>query len=259
MLNNLSDIRTHIIAWANSVSFDELIDWKIPIQIDSIEVHQVLPTPDPIGQWIIDRFTRTYLDKWTTESLRKEWDYIHGQEPAPCPPNEMLTRVVLEEELSKVMADRLARSEQRTPALADSFVKQAIELLNKGRRDDAILLFKAATLKEPNSAQAYNNLGFCLLPDDPHLALQHFEKALTLDGVDKGLANTNRILTLVMLGRRASAIDLANSVLSADNMSGPYFSWLWDYNSLINDNVPQLIECKDLEEYIRGLVEAISN
>ena len=62
-----------------------------------------------------------------------------------------------------------------------------------------------------------------------------------------------------MLGRRASAIDLANSVLSADNMSGPYFSWLWDYNSLINDNVPQLIECKDLEEYIRGLVEAISN
>lgn len=258
--NNLSYIRIHTISWANSVSFDELIDWKISIPIDSMETHQGLPTPDAIGQWIFDRFTRTYLDDWTTESLRKEWDYIHGQETTPCPSNEMLIRVVSEEELSKVMADRLARSEQRVSALADSFIMRAIEFLKKRRRDDAVLLFKAATLKEPKSAKAYNNLGFCLLPDNPNLALQHFEKALTLvDGIDKRLVNTNRILTLAILGRPASAIDLGNSVLSADKMSGQFIYWLWDYNSLINDNIAQLIRCTDLGEYVRGLVEKISN
>ncbi len=262
-IKNLID---RIFTWASTASFSRLIDWELPIEIDSIESHQILPRPpDAKGQWMWDRFTKTYLDKWATESLRKEWEYIHGKEKAPCSSNEMMIRVVSIEQLSKVMADRLAYSEQRPSTLADNFpstladnfVIQAVKFLKEGRRSDAVTLFRAAVLKEPDSAKAYNNLGFCLLPDDPNRALRCFEKALKLNGVDIRLVNVNRILALAVLGRRASAIDLAQSFLGSDNVSDYVHSWLWDYDSLLGKGDPELIECLNYEEYVRGMVEKI--
>lgn len=245
-----------IISWVNAASFDELIDWKIPLQLDSIiEAHQTLPTPGADGQWIWDRFTSTFIDEWATESLRKEWKYIHGEKSAPCHSREMIMRVISEEQLAMVMADRLARSDREPFTLADNFVKQAIKFLEEERRLDAVILFEAAVLKEPENAKAHNNLGFCLLPDDPRRALHCFEKALELDGVDVQLVNVNRILALALLGRRASAMDLAQSFLDSDSVADPVHSWLWDYHSLLCKGEAKLIKCYNHAEYVGGMLE----
>lgn len=247
-----------IITWVNTVSFDGLIGWKLPLQLDSIiEAHQRLPTPGADGQWIWDRFTVTYIEEWATDSLRREWEYIHGEKRAPCHSKEMLRRMISEKQLAKVMADRLAHSDQQRFTLADDFVKQAVKFLEEERRLDAVILFKAAVLKEPKSPKAHNNLGFCLLPDDPRKALQCFEKALELDGVDIQLVNVNRILVLALLGRRASAMDLAQSFLDSDSASDLVHSWLWDYDSLLRKNEARLIECQNHAEYVRGMLEII--
>lgn len=203
-----------------------------------------------------DRFTKTYLDKWATESLRQEWKYIHGQKKAPCSSKEMQIRVLSEGKLANIMADRLARSDQRSPTLADSFVMQAVKFLNEDRRNDAVILFRAAVLKEPDSADAHNNLGFCLLPDDPNEALRYFEKALQLNGHGR-LVDINRILTLVLLGRHTLAIDFAQAFLDSETVDGLYHAWLWDYDSILNKGQPVLIEVQDFKEYVCGLVKTI--
>lgn len=245
-----------IISGVNVASLDELINWKIPPQLGSIiEAHQTLPTPDADGQWIWDRFTVTFIDEWATESLRKEWKYIHGEKSAPCYSREMLMRVISEEQLAMAMADRLARSDREPSTLADNFVKQAIKFLEEERRLDAVILFEAAVLKEPGNAKAHNNLGFCLLPDDPRRALDCFERALELDGVDVQLVNVNRILVLALLGRRASAMDLAQSFLDSDSAADPVHSWLWDYHSLLCKGEAKLIKCYNHAEYVRGMME----
>lgn len=247
-----------IISWVKVASFDELINWKIPPQPGSIiEAHQTLPTPGADGQWIWDRFTATFFDKWATDSLRKEWKYIHGEKSAPCHSRDMLMRVISEEQLAMVMADRLARSDREPFTLVDNFAKQAVMFLKEGRRLDAVILFEAAVLKEPENAIAHNNLGFCLLPDHPRRALYCFEKALELDGVDVQLVNVNRILVLALLGRRASAMDLAQSFLDSDIAADPVHSWLWDYDSLLCRGEARLIKCYNYAEYVGSMLETI--
>ena len=169
----------------------------------------------------------------------------------------MRIRVVSEEQLSKTMAVRLARSDQETYTLADDFVMMAIKFLEEERRLDAVMLFEVAVLKEPKSAKAYNNLGFCLLPDDPVRALECFEKALELEGADIQLVSVNRILVLALLGRRASAIDLAQSFLDSDSATEHVFAWLWDYDSILCEGTTELISCQDYAGYVRGLIETI--
>ena len=249
----------HIIARVNTASFDELIDyWEFSPQLDfSIEKHQVLPTLDGDGQWIWDRFTNTYLERWVTESLRKEWKYMHGEKRAPCSSREMRIRKVSEEQLSKTMAIRLARSEQEPDTLADDFVMMAIKFLEEERRLDAVMLFEVAVLKEPKSAKAHNNLGFCLIPDDPVRALECFESALRLEGVDIQLVSVNSILVLALLGRRALAIDLAQSFLDSDRATEHVFAWLWDYDSILYEGPAELIKCQDYARYVRGMLETI--
>lgn len=245
--------------WATHATADQLLTWDPPTRFADVTAEPLeFGSLDEDGQWIMDRFTRTYLDQWSTESLNKEWLYLHGQIKAPCSPADMQLREVNAKQLSPVMADRLAIKAGPKPTLAQTLVQPALAFLKDGRRLEASALFEAATRREPNSAEAHNNLGFCRLPDDPAAALVHFTAALSARGGDKNVIDMNRILALAALGRHTSAIDLATAFLSdAPEPNGPTVAWLWDVDSILESDSPVIIEVKDSREYVKQIFKFI--
>ena len=249
-----------IISWAQVATAEDLFDWVPPSQPLLEEVSSSPSAePDEDGLWIFERFTKTYVEEWSSPTLRNEWLYLHGQHHSPCNPLDMRVREVPESKLAMVMADRFTTDTPSRPQLAHMLVEPAVNFLNEGRRLEAAALFEAAVRREPQSPHALNNLGFCLLPDDPRLALDYLNEAVATGKGDAELININRMLALASMGRRTSALDLATTYLQrhADGDTRPP-TWLWDINSVLQDGDPQLIECRDLQSYavaIRTTIE----
>ena len=186
-----------IISWAQTATAEDLFDWVPPDEPLRDDLSSAaVAEPDEDGLWIVERFTRTYVEEWSLATLRKEWLYLHGQHHSPCNPLDMSVREVPETKLAMVMADRLATDTPPRPQLAHLLVEPAVNFLNEGRRLEAAALFEAAVRREPHSPEALNNLGFCLLPDDPRLALEYLNKAVATGKGDIQLINVNRFARL---------------------------------------------------------------
>lgn len=136
------------------------------------------------ADWLFDRFTVTYLDDWSTASLRSEWQYLHGELDTPWPKNLTKARRMAEPKLASVIADRLLRIHDRHRprvhhfSLTDQLVGPALDFLGEGRRIEAAALFEAAIRHDSDDAPAHNNLAFCLLPDRPEAAVSLLERSL---------------------------------------------------------------------------------
>ena len=251
-------VLTSILQWAHTVDTQALLNWFPPD--DSPSKTGPSGPADEDGVWIIERFTATYLHQWSEQSLRKEWLYLHGQHAPPCSPLEMSAREMSETDLAKQIAERFVEdssSRQVTSAqLAHMLVEPAVSFLNEGRRVEASALFEAAVHHNPDSPDALNNLGFCLLPDDPERALEYLEKATQAGHGDRQLIDANRILVLTVLRRRTSALDLATTYLQQyeDSPPRPSDAWLWDMDSVLQGNDPELIETRDLSAYVATLL-----
>lgn len=239
-------------SWAAAASWDDLVNWRPPSSAPADDSLVMAPQSDDL--WVTERFTKTYLSQWSVPALRSEWKYIHGQKPAPCDPNEMRVREVSATDLAKVMADRLGAEPRPSEELTSMLVEPALTFLKEGRRTEAAALFEAALRHSPNNALALNNLGFCLLPDDPAQALRHLDAAISADQTNLELTNANRLLALVVLGRWTSACDLAESHLGrfADS-SSQQSVWLWDIDSMLHDSGAAVIECDDIGSYVETL------
>jgi len=227
-----------VVTWAQTASRDDLVGWNPPDYVpDGFPPPAEFSADAEEGQWLVDRFCTTYVDEWREASLRQEWQYLHGSLMPPCPATEMYARPVIQEELARVMADRFARPhrpDQNRP-ITPRLVEPAAAFLEEGRRVEAAALFEAGLRMDPNDADTYNNLGFCVLPDEPARAMELFEKAVELDP-DRDLSRMNRVLALALLGKRGEAID---SAIRLREEAGERFKedtgWLWNIESTLSE------------------------
>lgn len=250
----------HFVKWADTASFDDLVDWIPPKEIKSLEIDSMKLEIDVNGKWIMDRFTQTYLDKWSTDSLCKEWLYIQGEEQAPCLLSDMRLREIPINRISAVMADRLTQGQSHSNlALVSNLVVPSLDFIKEGRRVEAAALFEASIRLDPTSADAHNNLGFCILPDDPVKSLKYFEKALELGDIhsNRHIYMANRILALSILGKRTLVIQEAQNFICPDWAKGRG-TYMWRVESLIDkeSQEPEIMECQDLGEYVRDVVKS---
>ena len=255
----LGDLYGAIIKWSLACSLEELLDWMPPAP-ERFSRPLALPDPhsDDDGTWIVERFTRTFLWEWSVPSLRREWLYLHGQHPAPCSAEDMEVRAVSENELALLMADRLAAEPPPYSQLSARLVGSAAGFITEGRRREAVALFEATLHLEPDSQIALNNLGFCLLPDEPKAALDVLERAVASGRGDVDLANLNRVLALASLGRYTSALGLVESMLDEwgpQRLAPP--TYLWDIDPILHDGDPVLATYQDFREYAETLWAAI--
>ena len=290
--NPIIEVFSKVVRWASLSSFQEVLRFQPPVELSFKSLNELGELEksrithqtdldssecDSIGQWMLDRFTETYIDRWKTESMRREWKYIHGQLAPPCSPYEMKAREVKERELAIVMAEKLSRMEPRprprnsdsdslvsTELLTYHLVKPAVNFLEEGRRTEATALFEAVLQSDPESEEANNNLGFCLIPDNPELALTYFDKASANQAQPTSLVSINRMLALAKLGKITILLSIAADIFGIDNIDKSVSkyefgegqgTWLWDVDSVLSGDKPVLVETKDFVGYARYIVK----
>jgi TPR repeat protein len=169
-------------------------------------------------RWAAERFSITRLADWTTSSLHAEYKWTQGKAPAPCREDLMEDRAIDPRELAANIA---ARAVDRPPAdlpnefagvqlnLAVRMQRHAVGLLRERRFREAATLFDFALSQNPHDAEAANNLGFCLLPDDASAALKHLDHAASRGYEPRAINAHNRAICGLLLGNPRACLAIA--------------------------------------------------
>jgi hypothetical protein len=215
----------HVSRWCRAAELDDLLSWDVT---DSVADPPPRDPSDAIAAWLFDRFTVTYLSEWAPESLRLEWRYRKGSQPASIPHEQMMLRHIEIEHLANLVADLAVNGDEKV-LRDDRLVKNAVVMLKAGNREAATALFDAVRQSDWNDAQLHNNFGFCILPDDPSQALSALDLAFK-SGYTETVNIANRALCLFRLGRPVAAIELLESTFEVwdDLDTAPAYVWAID-------------------------------
>lgn len=105
--------------------------------------------------------------------------------------------------------DPASNGPPRTEFLLAEMTSHTRELLMSGRRGEAAALFGFAVQQWPDDSTAHNNLGFCLILDDPARALSHLTTAAR-QGYEPLVINIyNRVCCHVGLRQPRAALEVA--------------------------------------------------
>lgn len=180
-----------------------------------------------VAIWLFDRFTETYLRDWDKESLRLEWRYRAGMIDCPVPEDQLQFRRLDDLELASRLADLAATSDEKE-SRHHHLTVTGIRLLVAGERGAATALFDTAREFDWADALIHNNYGFCILPDDPAVALVALEYAAS-NGLQMTVNIVNRMLALHWLGRSAAALVIADDAMDRWSDLDSRSSYLWSF------------------------------
>jgi hypothetical protein len=240
-----------VISWLNRSPPAQVLTWASPP--DSWETSAVGSGETEAFEyrWLVERSTKTYLTDWSDDSLRCEYRYLHDRwEPSFLTRHVLAERLESAEDVSEEIARRVVHGSRAQSAAVGAITAQALESIRGGRRDTAAALFSAARALDNTNAIFANNLGFCLLPDQPAKALVELESARRLGQSDL-VVDCNVIVANILLGRRRQAIDLAEKAYRA--RTAIRRAYLWD---LTNTDEPRLVESDPLEYLCRTARDA---
>jgi hypothetical protein len=223
-----------VARWVATVPIAELVEWQAPTLSWAQETPE--PSTDYVQQsdrssaeWIWDRFTNTYLKDWEAASLNNEWKYRRGHLAPPVPSREMMLREIDTEKLAHLVADANTISGGRS-SINRRLVQTAANLLREGHRSAAASLFDALIASQvDDNGEVRNNLGFCLLPDNPSRAYSELDRARR-EGYDGTVNVANRMLALHWLGRSVMAIDLADRQIGNWDKLDDHPAFLWEFS-----------------------------
>lgn len=247
-----------ILAWLEEAPFDDILALRAPARdyFDGLELEEDYRDRAAPHRWVTTRFLKTYFQDWSTDSLRLEWKYWRGLATPLCPTAQMNSRSVDDRILASELLQRLEtdkESPRRFPL--ERYVLLAIRLLEEGRRSEAAEIFRVVKEADPNDPHAFNNYGFCILPDDALGALAAFQRASELGWEEWPLTVANRMLAMALLGRFTPALELAERHLNALAVS-PGRAWLWRVESPLSAG--KLEEYRDVRQYILDLAVRIA-
>jgi tetratricopeptide (TPR) repeat protein len=246
------DLFTRVIA---AGPIEAIFNWTIPVRS--------VPDPGPPRydiaelQWVVDRFTSTYLSDWPSPSLKYEWEWMQAQRSAPCHASQMSCRAVdsakLNEEAARRFADR--RADAQMSRDADVYVTPALAMLREGKRQEAAAVFQAIAQVFPDDPKAHNNWGFCLLIDEPAHALEELETAARLGFGDNSVNVGNRMFALWRLGRFTTALVLAEKHYETScNRDPEGRAFMWSFAG----EEPEVIEIGEVSLYVMELASLLS-
>ncbi|MFI6510295.1 hypothetical protein ACIBCT_22040 [Streptosporangium sp. NPDC050855] len=179
--------------------FDPLLDWIRHADLNEL-VHLIPPEENGFWsvtesvedethlrhkyRWLVERFTQTYLANWSLAALHLEYRWQKDIDPSSFPDSIMRDRNVSIEDLNAEIAHRAVLesksiSESLTPTLflMSELENHAVTLLRERQYSESAALFNFAIQQWPNDPRAHNDLGFCLLPENPSKALIHLNNA----------------------------------------------------------------------------------
>ncbi|ROQ81114.1 hypothetical protein EES39_10265 [Streptomyces sp. ADI92-24] len=227
------DWRLRVQSWVFTASITEVLSWKCPAGPEAGDLFEVNRKSDTdlteSFTWISDRLTVTYLSDWELKSLHREFRWLRGDIPTPCPESVMTARSLNPADLHLEIASR-AVSESENEALSatvDQLGIQAVQMLKSGDQNSAVALFRVIVRIAPADVSAKNNLGFALIQDSPREALRHLKGAAKA-GYDQPFINVhNRMLCHQLLGENRQALIVAEQTWLNGLPSKPVPALLW--------------------------------
>jgi len=255
-LRDVDSLLNAILAWNLEHDVDSVVSWTQLPPAAFIRQHSSDSKDDTAfvrATWIMDRFTQTYPDSWSTPSLDIEWKYIHGREVGCGDASQMKLRRLSREDIAIAIAGRAVegrgRAERSTRKFrATDFTVTAIELLSSGKYDSAAAMYEALRKLDPSDPDLANNLGFCLMPVNPERALFCLNESAALSKTVNSVTWANKIAVLYLLGLDADAYELAQQECEGAEMAT---AWLW----LIDDSrkIAGLGTDVYIGRYVKGL------
>jgi len=228
-----------LTAWALYADLEDVLEHRVRHTAkELLQFGDDLPERDHDAVWLVDRFTATYLEGWSRRSLQREWRYIHSQRAGLCAPASMRERAVdvnvLAQVLAEVGAEHLEGREQQSNDEAsglirvEQFYPLAVDALERGDRSEAVSIYRMMRKVRPRDRQVNNNLGFCLLPDEPVEAAELFESAIQTSVPGPLMAMTYLNLALARL-RSGDAVRAREALqYGRENDSTEFTGYMWD-------------------------------
>jgi tetratricopeptide (TPR) repeat protein len=200
-------VAQYLNAWIATASVEDVLTWRPPW----VEIESIVTDPDKDGietwVWVVDRFTQTYLDRWSLSSLKREYSFVQGSWHPDFSEVVLAERVVGREDVATALADRaMVSGDVIDPAMMQSFTEQALTLLRDGQRTAAAALFNAARMLKPQDRAAQNNYAFCILLDKPEEAKGLLMDVLERGGIDSAVPWCNLALVEWLLGHTDAAL-----------------------------------------------------
>lgn len=212
-------------SWLATAPLPDLLAWR-PSPTASGAVRRETEQVER-WQWLVDRFTQTYLHSWSFSSLKQEYSFLTGQADAGFSLDVLQERAVPVERVARAIADAAVADDGGIdPRVVGALTEQAVELLQGGERTAAAALFEAARTFKPGDATLRNNYAFCILIDRPDEARLLLEDALAMKVSSRAVTLCNLMLAHHLLGDNTIALKLANDAYDAGEsyLTGAY---LW--------------------------------
>jgi Tfp pilus assembly protein PilF len=255
-----------IVAWIFSANIDDLLHLRLEHSSDDL-ASATVPRRDRDATWLVDRFTVTYMQHWMPSSWAEERRYLHMERKGCCAASVMHERHVDETEVNKYLAevamehldDKAKSSTDSSDTISiDEMAPIALQAIARGRRDDAVSVYRAMEIVRPNDSSVINNLAFCLLPDKPVEALRLFEKAIGLPDVDYPMmTRLNLALARFLCGDSTGA---TQELEEARNLSEPNaVAFMWDVDAAFDGTwetkrvVKLRTYAEDLERFFKSV------
>jgi hypothetical protein len=254
--------------WYSRLLDEDLMQFLEEIPPSSDVLMALASTPsvranrDELGLWLWERFTTADLDNWALSSLIQEWSSASGAGPSDISRRVLSERVIDPDEVARRYLSRRAgyagRRFTRAGLDPNHFTQAATEHLQAGRYVNASGIFAGIAELRPADGDVWNNLGFCQLPIDLHLALGSLQRAALFGQTDHVVNVANRVLALHLLDRNAEALDIAQHEIKthSDAEEPSPLAFLWSH---ARGCKLELIEDQDPFEYLKLLSERIAN
>jgi TPR repeat protein len=209
-----------VIAWVATAKLEDLVSLTPPT---SAELSSALKNRRLDLQlfddyrWIVDRFSTASLSGWSTSSLHREYRWRGNDNIAPpCAPALMAELSVPQQALNQEVAQR-AVGPAGPASLGEDVMLMVAEmehhakgLLASGRFRDAAALFEFACRRSPQHPNPANDLGFCLIPEDPRNALFYLEQAARRGYTDRAINAHNQMCAWIAIGSAHEAMRVAD-------------------------------------------------
>lgn len=192
--------------------------------------------------WVCERFTKTYLDEWASESLL--WELTFITKPGAVQGLAQFDVGLLEErrvslfdvtqELARRATSQIAPYQRGPLAELEKAQKSVIAALDKGDVDQAVNLASENINLFPNEPEVKRNFGFCIIGENPERALETLK---LYQPVEEGsLVSTLNHFNLVAASYRCNrdapleSIQFLIDALPAGMPTGSM--WLWEPETL---------------------------
>ncbi len=263
-------VNPYLTRWILFAPLDDLVNHRFDgTADDNKRLGDTLPERDHDVVWLVDRFTSTYLKQWRRRSLQREWRYMHSQNDGCCPAGYMHERSIdlsaLAGVLAEIGASQIEHKDQEPGGNStgrliriEQFFPLAVKALGAGDRAEAASIFRMIAKVRPDDREVMNNLGFCILPEEPAEAEALFTSALEDPSSELPIAMTyaNLAIARFLSGDRAGALEsleLARTHCAEEDRT----FYMWDIASVRSGNWTMVEIDSDLREYIGELTECI--